>query len=60
MPIATTISSHAQAIALDTSLPPEARAALAEDLLADLVRALARVAVEMQTCSFPPHSDPDL
>lgn len=60
LPIATTIRNHAQTIALDTSLPPEARAALAEDLLAGLVRALARVAVEMQTCPSPPLSEPKL
>jgi len=60
LPIATTIRDHAQTIALDTSLPPEARASLAEDLLAELVRALARVAVEMQTCSLPFHSESDL
>lgn len=58
LPIATTIRSHAQTIALDTSLPPEARAALAEDLLAALVRALARVAVEMQTCPSSSRSEP--
>jgi hypothetical protein len=33
---------------------------LAEDLLAELVRALARVAVEMQACSLPFHSESDL
>ena len=60
LPIAKTIRDHAQTIALDTSLAPEARAALAEDLLAELVRALARVAVEMQTCSLPFHSESDL
>lgn len=60
LPIATTTRNHAQTIALDTSLPPEARAALAEDLLAGLVSALARVAVEMQTSPSPPLSEPKL
>lgn len=60
LPIATTIRNHAQTIALDTSLPPEARAALAEDVLAGLVRALARVAVEMQTCPSPSLSEPEI
>ncbi|MNL41165.1 hypothetical protein D3C87_1635620 [compost metagenome] len=59
LPIATTIRNHAQTIALDTSLPPEARAALAEDLLDGLVRALARAAVEMQTCPSPSPSEPE-
>lgn len=58
--IATTIRDHAQIIALDAPLPTDARAALAEDLLASLVRALARVAVEMQTWPSPCHSEDDL
>lgn len=58
--IATTIRDHAQIIALGTPLPAEARAALAEDLLVSLVRALARVAVEMQNWSDPYRSEDDL
>lgn len=58
--IATTIRDHAQIIALDAPLPTDARAALAEDLLATLVRALARMVVERQTWPSPCHAEDDL
>lgn len=58
--IAMTIRDHAQILALDAPLPTDVRAALAEDLLASLARALARVAVERQTWPSPCHSEDDL
>ena len=47
------ILEQVQTIALGASAPPEVRVALAESLLAELARALARVAIDLQTCSPP-------
>ena len=52
---AVVILDQAQTIALGASAPPEVRVALAESLLAELARALARVAIDLRTCS-PPRS----
>ena len=52
-PPAAVIFDQVQTIALGASAPPEVRAALAESLLAELARALARVVIDLQTCSPP-------
>jgi hypothetical protein len=54
---AAVILDQVQTIALGASAPPEVRAALAESLLAELARALARVAIDLQTCSPPSHGE---
>ena len=50
---AVVILDQAQTIALGASAPPEVRATLAESLLAELARALARVAIDLRTDSPP-------
>ncbi|MGH6978626.1 MAG: hypothetical protein ACRED4_04985 [Brevundimonas sp.] len=50
---AAVILEQVQTIALGASAPPEVRAALAECLLAELARALARVAIDLRTYSPP-------
>ena len=54
---AAVIFDQVQTIALGASAPPEVRAALAESLLAELARALARVAIDLQTCSPLSHGE---
>ena len=54
---AAVIFDQVQTIALGASAPPEVRAALAESLLGELARALARVAIDLQTCSPLSHGE---
>ena len=59
MHAAAVIFQQAQTLALGASARPEVRIALAESLLAELARALMRVALGSQTCapSVPPEPD---
>ena len=56
---AAVIFQQAQTLALGTSARPEVRIALAESLLAELARALMRVALGSQTCAPSALPDPD-
>lgn len=60
MRAAAAIFQQAQTLALGASARPEVQIALAEGLLAELARALMRVALDSQTCapSVPPEPDP--
>ena len=56
---AAAIFECAQTIVLGTSARPEVCAALAESLLAELARALMRVALGTQTCAPSALPEPD-
>ena len=59
MRAAAAIFMQAQTLALDASARPEVRIALAEGLLAELARALMRVALGSQTCAPSALPEPD-
>ena len=59
MHAAAVIFQQAQTLALGASARPEVRIALAESLLAELARALMRVALGSQTCAPSALPDPD-
>ena len=59
MRAAAVIFMQAQTLALGASARPEVRIALAEGLLAELARALMRVALGSQTCAPSALPEPD-